>query len=175
MRSRPTAAAQAALFVPYNQVATEPTLSELRDEVEAVLAVQEPQPHMYCRACGQRVQLYKRRLHNRMAEQLVRAYLHQRTIAGRGQWWRFTDARLEQNGEYSKLAIWGLLEENDGERGEWRVTDLGWDFVEGRAIVPRAVFVYNGTCRGVSPELIGRRDVLGAEFDLEAVLAGREG
>lgn len=150
------------------------TLRELRDEVRSHLI--PGMPRMNCRVCRQPVFLYLRKLNSGMAYSLVRAYRYDRDVA-QGAFFHYREARLDQNLEYSKLAYWGLLEQQVSNtatgttlRGRWRVTDKGRAFVEEEMRVPLGFYEYNRECYGFTKEKTGIRKALGNKFDLDELL-----
>lgn len=125
-----------------------------------------------CPCCDQHAQRYRwslyataaRLLHRLHAEGGTERYVETKRHKGYGQ------------GDASRLRFWGLAEEepdrrpDGGKSGWWRVTQLGEDFLAGRATIPKYVYVYNGTVLPPHPDRPpGQqrtiRDVLGEHFD----------
>jgi hypothetical protein len=128
-----------------------------------------------CPCCTQLAKVYKRSVHASMARALILMYraggaldfVHAPTVT-----------RRDSNTETGKLAYWGLLVEADAERedggraGFYKVTQLGVDFVEGRATIPKYAHTYDGRCLGFSGAQVTIYDALGKRFDYRALMAG---
>lgn len=141
-----------------------------------------------CPHCGQRVQLYRRRLSTGMVSSLVRLYAATRGAdadnldpdkmfrSESGALWVhkdvFCDAR--GSGDYAKMRFWQLIvprdyrSKDDNAAGFWAITELGIDFVERRTRVPLYVYVYNNLLHSVSPDTLGLHDV--SAFDYHETL-----
>jgi len=140
------------------------TLDQARDQVRA-----QWETGSDCPCCGQRVQLYRRKLNSSMAYALL---LVVRDTTG--DWLHVPThkdlARL--GGDFAKLRFWRLIEErsetNDASGGPhagyWRVTFRGRLFARGCIAVPRYVFVYNKRVRRVGDKLTTITDALGDRF-----------
>lgn len=72
--------------------------------------------------------------------------------------------------EYSKLRYWGLLEENPNTNGQWRVTDLGKQFVNEGALVQQYILLHNGDLKGLDGKQVSINDVLGDNFDFDELM-----
>jgi len=68
--------------------------------------------------------------------------------------------------DFPKLRHWGLLEE--GDRGFYRLTKLGLDFVAGQKTVQEAILTYNDSFLGTVGDPVSIYDALGDIFDLRA-------
>ena len=85
------------------------------------------------------------------------------------------------DGQMSKLALWGLIEEDtrrkeDGGRpGQWRITREGHLFLEGRLKLPKYAHVYNHRLLGFSGPMISVRDAYKQFFNLRELMAGAGG
>lgn len=66
--------------------------------------------------------------------------------------------------DFPKLRHWGLLEE--GDRGFYRLTKLGFDFVNGQKTVQEFILTYNDSFLGTIGDPVNIYDVLGDVFDL---------
>jgi len=129
-----------------------------------------------CRCCGQRVQLYRRKLNSGMARALIVMY------RAHGLEWQDKTVTLSGVGAAARdeplLRFWGLLEEDtrtreDGGRaGWWRVTEKGAAFIRQGTRVPKYAKTFNSQCYGLEGESITIRDALGDRFDLEELLYG---
>lgn len=123
-----------------------------------------------CQTCAQWVQRYRVAIERRMALQLV--YFYHRDNEDPGAWihHRDAEARVPNSRKYSYLRFWGLLEPSEvtsGLNGYWRITRSGREFVEGRARIPRHVYMYNGESEGpVDPyDRIAIQDSLKQSFE----------
>lgn len=105
-----------------------------------------------CPACGQRVQLYKRKLNSGMAVTLIYIYVEDKKI---NQWIPVKDhlrqMKYKNNHDWTLLRYWGLIEEKQkGEdedtknSGYWKITDKGKAFAENKIAVPKHIYLYNG-------------------------------
>jgi hypothetical protein len=128
----------------------------------------EPKGGTTCVVCGQHAELYRRRIHATMARQLIVAYREAGTDP-------FHAPSLELAGDFTKLAYWGLIAEQNGRRedggrtGRWRITKDGVAFLEGRARVPEWVLIYNGEKIGVDGDPVGLASIMGEGFDLRDI------
>jgi hypothetical protein len=90
-----------------------------------------------------------------------------------------------KRGDETKMRHWGLIErmpsdraETDHRNGMWRITELGFRFVEGAAI-PRFVYTYNDVVLGRSDGSVARwgeeyatiKDALKTIFDYTRLMA----
>lgn len=141
-----------------------------------------------CGCCGRFGKRYKRALNSGMAAMLVRIYAHSRKLAPEtGGWIHVSKELVDELGagqfsnpigrEYSKLKHWGLLEQKDPPKGKgkgdglWRITLAGQDFVEGKASVPRHIYLYDGRLDGFSDEVTTIRSALDDRFSYAALMA----
>lgn len=132
-----------------------------------------------CPCCNQRAKTYKRKLNSAMAVCLIEmyhqvidapgSYVHIKDMMKASQ--RFT---LNMNGgNFATMHYWSLIFEmaKDPEvtekrtTGNWRITQKGIDFVEGRLTVPKYVFTYNMHLEGLSPEQISIKEALSSKFN----------
>lgn len=133
-----------------------------------------------CPCCGQFVKVYKRKLYSTMAYSLL---LIERFFASSDVSWLhvpdFLDGKgvVARGGDFAKLSFWGLLESGEGPRhdgssrnGMWRITPKGVDFVRGRIIVPKYIFLFNQQCLGFSEEQIHITEALGDDFDYRELM-----
>ena len=89
-----------------------------------------------------------------------------------GQWIHISNVKNAAFKEYSKLKFWGLIEPNSKVAGEWRLTDLGRDFVEGRAKVKSHVGLYDRKCLGLTGLDIDITWSLGEAFNFNELMRG---
>ncbi|AAN16812.1 hypothetical protein Cali_181 [Mycobacterium phage Cali] len=126
-----------------------------------------------CPVCGQRAQVYRRSINSGMARALINQW---RAV---GQTWTKTRLLWTMTHEAAQLQWWGLIQgrdsrEDGGRGGEWRITDLGRDYLLEKATVPKYAKVYDGELLGLdsSEGQAGIRDALGKRFDYAKLMAG---
>ena len=123
-----------------------------------------------CVCCGQRVQLYHRKLNSGMALTLIRIC----NETTNGTVWIPVKEFLRQKGfknnhDWTLLKYWGLLEEKgeteDGaSSGYWRITNKGIDFVLNKIRVAKRIDIYNQKLYGHSEESTNIIESLGNKF-----------
>ena len=128
-----------------------------------------------CPACGQNVKLYRRKLNSSMAYGLIILYrLHKEKGFDKGIKMNTEVAKLKipsSNIEYSKLAYWGLIEEEENtdktkkNSGMWKITTHGKKFVNKEVSIPKYVFIYNGIVKGFSEDKTTISNSLGDKFN----------
>jgi len=115
-----------------------------------------------CPCCHQHVKLYKRKLHKSMVFVLLLIARYYRRIDVKADQWLHVPSHINEvlagnprrsaavRADWAKLKLWGLLEEKPAVRadgsprvGYWRMTQLGWQFVNRQVKVPSHVYVYN--------------------------------
>ena len=130
-----------------------------------------------CPACGQRAQLYRRKLDSGMARVLIQMYNKQGANPDR---WVHVPSLGTPGGDPIKTRHWGLIEKREETRddgssraGWWRLTDLGVRFVENRAQVAKYAYLYNGICARLDEdELISVHDALADRFNYDELMRG---
>lgn len=129
----------------------------------------------HCPLCGQRAQMYHRKINSGMARSLIHMY----RIAGpHPDRWIHVSQIGAKSREEGKLVHWGLLEEqkavglHGGRAGYWRLTQKGLDFVQGKTTVHSHVFIYDGRFYGFDGSQVTIKDALGAKFDYNELLNG---
>jgi hypothetical protein len=101
-----------------------------------------------CPACEQHVQIYWRPINSGMAASAVR--MLRKHLVNPGGWIHNPSEIGRRSAEESKLAWWGLIEEekilrpDGGRAGYWRLTDKGVSWAQGRTSVPRYAIVFDG-------------------------------
>lgn len=132
-----------------------------------------------CPCCGQTVKLYPRKLSSALGRFLVDIYKFtiDRTPADR--WVNVSKEMIVKSDhhitrDYSILRFWGLLESAEDESSQWRITDTGIAFVEGRMVVPQKAYIYNNYCVRLSETTTDINSALGKKFDLKELLESRE-
>ena len=130
-----------------------------------------------CPACGQRAQLYRRKLDAGMARVLIQ--MHQRKNRQPGRWVHVPSLGTP-GGDPIKTRHWGLIEKRDEVRedgssraGWWRLTDLGIQFVEDRVRVPKYAYLYSGVCVKLDEdETTSVTEALGTRFHYGELMRG---
>ncbi len=144
--------------------------STVRDAIEHVIESAENGGGK-CPVCQQHTQAYKRHINSGMARALIKFY----QAVGTG-WGHL--ATHDKSREASKLAYWGLLEEepearpDGGRSGWWRITTAGEQFVLGNLEVPKFARVYNGDLLSLddSDGNTNIRQALGHKFDYSELM-----
>jgi hypothetical protein len=139
-----------------------------------------------CPCCDQLAKIYKRKLNSSMAYALLLIRLAFRTQTD----WLHVPEYLTKvvrtkakattrGGDWAKLVHWKLIVPKDDEiRGDgskragfYKITDLGIAFVDGRAKVPKHVFLYAQKCLGVSEEMTTIDEALGDKFNYSDLMS----
>jgi len=129
-----------------------------------------------CECCGAFAKRYNRKLNSGMARWLVALV----RLSPHGEWVEASavteniGSRIGQDAT-TLLPSWNLIESCPvclRASGRWRPTQLGRDFVAGRATVPRSIYAYNKTCLGldITKGFITVRDALGSKFNYEELM-----
>lgn len=127
-----------------------------------------------CPVCGQRAQLYQRTITSTMARALILMWRE----AGI-DWVHLPSVVGALRADEAKLVHWGLIEEektlraDGGRAGVWRLTDLGVQFVQGDATVPKYAFIFNKRCLGHEGPEVTIGECLGEKFRLDELLGRR--
>lgn len=150
------------------------TLSDLETEKRRIDVERWGPEDCFCGACGQRAQVYKRKLYGAQAVallSLVMSYLERNL-----EWFHVRSGFSPLGGDFAKLQHWGFIEtrvsENGGgtHSGEWRPTPNGVEFARNITRVPYAKFFYNGcVIRDDDSKTVNIRDVLPEDFDYAAI------
>lgn len=131
-----------------------------------------------CPCCGQFVKVYRRTINSTMARQLIAAYQRH----GAGNWFHTRDVVLTDTagaGDFSKMEYWGLIardmahvQGDDGKRtsGMWKITQIGAEFIEGKALVAQYAFVYNGQLLELAGPMVSIQTALGNQFDYRHIM-----
>lgn len=104
-----------------------------------------------CPACGAKAKVYERGFGSDLVVCLL--WLYQATKRGTvGPVDPYASGRpaVLKARAFDKLELYGLAERDD-ETGDWRLTDAGRDFAEGKTKVPDFVLVYRGEKVGQAP------------------------
>lgn len=128
-----------------------------------------------CPCCDQYAKVYKRRLSANMVLFLIDLV----TKCSADGWMKYTECRFTGR-DYNFLRHWGLADtrvNNDPEKkssGMWRPTQLGRDFLSGRAFVPAYVHVYNNIVVETDKNMVGPQEALGKRFSFSELMGRAE-
>lgn len=148
------------------------TLSEARRRVKANL-----DKGSCCPCCGQYARRYKRTLYSSQAAQLIRLYWLNRRDPEKYFHRHIVTPRCN-NGDLVFLRHWGLLEVEPNEdptkkdSGSFRITELGRQFVERKARVPKSLFQYNDNVEEFTEETTDIVEALKEKFNYEDLMGG---
>jgi len=139
-----------------------------------------------CPTCGQRVQLYKRKINSGMALFLIGLYrldnrydkenpgeLHRNFFSNKEV---MREMNLSASSlDYSVMKHFGLIEPRAAEGGKknsgyWRLTHKGLLFTRWKARTPKYVFLYNNKIQGLSEETTTIKESLGDKFDFQELM-----
>jgi hypothetical protein len=127
-----------------------------------------------CPCCSQRAQTYRRKITATSARALVTMYRKHGLEVG-----HLPTALGRKQADEAKMVYWGLIEDegvlrDDGGRaGYWRVTDKGLHFMQGRLTIQKYALVYDSRCLGFEGPQVSFSQCLGETFDLRDLLDGR--
>lgn len=129
-----------------------------------------------CPVCKQTVKLYKRSLNSGMMYTMWHIFLEDKT----GSTYIHVKDLLRNKGaknshDWTLLAHWGLLEPHPSktERGKWKLTHKGIDFIMGRLKVPDAILMYNNQIADVKGTVVTTsfKEALRNKFNLDEAMA----
>lgn len=156
------------------------TLREAKEWLRSKLDTGE-----HCPCCGQFARWYVRKLHSSIAASLIFFYknfeynkfTHKNDLIAKAKHPWLSSAL--GGGDFSKAALWGLIEEkpkNPSDRGRtsgyWRLTNRGVDFVCGKTQVQSHVRLYNGKVFGFTGDKVSIIDCLGKRFSYAELMGG---
>lgn len=132
-----------------------------------------------CPCCDRWGKVYGRAINKTMADSLEWLY-HKNTAMGVRTWIDVPNTAptfVIRSNQLPTLRWWGLVERQEKDptdklqkhSGKWRITLKGADFVEGKLLVPKKVFTYNGEVTSTSDELVAFSNCTG-DFDYEATM-----
>lgn len=121
-----------------------------------------------CPVCGRFTRMYRRNISGHMAKGLLAQYQAAGTqvVDTRGVW----PASTTGGPNVSLLRFWHLIEPGEEAR-TWRVTDLGANWIAGRATVLSHALIFDNRCFGIEGEPVRFADVVGEPFDLDKLMA----
>lgn len=134
-----------------------------------------------CPCCSQKVKLWKYQIHSTMATVLIELYhMTPNEYHHHDDLWRIVKDKFNFQavhcGDFSKLALWGLIEpmpkdydSNKKATGNWKITEKGKMFVENKIKVSKVLFVFNGKIWGEEGEVY-ILDTLRKKFDYKNMI-----
>lgn len=146
------------------------TLKQARDYVS-----ENSREGVKCPCCGQFAKVYRRRIYDTMARNLLRLYKHVQGRVHREAHVR--DFIPGHPGDFAKLAHWGLICQSpvfDGDKkrsGFWSLTNRGQAFAERQAVINKYALIYNGERLKLEGTYVDIVDCLGKKFSYEEVMA----
>lgn len=132
-----------------------------------------------CPVCTQLVKLYRRKLNSGMARILI--WLVREAARYPEGWVPVADTAptfVRRSNEVSRLALWGLVEDQPSDTparrnsGVWRPTDAGRRFAARETRAPSHVLIFNNVVYGWSAEQIDITAALGETFRYDELMAG---
>lgn len=138
--------------------------AELREKNEAI-----------CPCCQRRARTNKMRVHSTLAAMLMKLAKVSNGIAGDLKSWVHVEAfRLDYASTGNDFCIckhWGIVEaraadetEDKNSSGYYRLTDLGVDYVLGKASIPKYAFVFDNRVQRFSEERVNIEQSLNNKF-----------
>lgn len=127
----------------------------------------------YCPCCQQKVKLYPRTLSGSHMRILLEFYRFDRR--GPQLFHHYHDVvtpLMLRDVAYSKLQFWDLLEPDPKDKGRWRITDLGIEFLAGRATIPKYAVTYNGVRIRFSGKPVTVEQCWDKKFDYDELMYG---
>lgn len=158
-------------------------MDTLVEERERVLRERDSPKGTVCRCCDQYAKLYRRKFNSGMAYALILIFKYTFKNTPPGGWMHVTQVLAKEYGvnanavEYSKLKLWGLVEQRTNEdrdtkdSGLWRITEKGVTFVRRATQIPKKVFIYNNEVCGYSEEQTGIDEALGDGFKYSELMS----
>jgi hypothetical protein len=128
----------------------------------------------YCPCCGQWAKIYRWSLYGTAARLLMRFY----RAGGTGAFVESKAVKGISQGSASHLAFWQLVEHepdrrpDGGKSGWWRVTTQGEAFLQGRLLIPKYAYVYDGNVLRHDGDPTSVYNVLGEQFDWREHMEG---
>lgn len=135
-----------------------------------------------CPCCERRARINKLKVHSTLAAMLMNLARVSNAIAGDLTSWVHVEAfRLSYASSGNDFCIckhWGLVEareagpdEDKKGSGYYRLTELGAQFVQGEARIPKYVFVFDNKTLNESVETVGIDDCLNNKFSFSELLS----
>ncbi len=160
--------------LPAGQIDESTPLGKVKDWLRARVGKGEK-----CPCCGQRAQVYRRKLNKTMVRTLALLAIEQKKQSRPGFLHAPTvlKAHAGYAREVGKLAYWNLVIEGPTKRGDgghagmWQVSSDGFAFLRGQLEVKRYAKVYDGRKLGSDGPWVNINEVAD-EFDLKELLEG---
>lgn len=123
-----------------------------------------------CPVCGKFGKVYKYKLTQSKALGLRWMQVHADKdgwveVHKRGPRW------MLRSKTHSLLSHWGLVESQGSRSGIWRVTPKGRAFIDGSAVAPKSVWVYDNKVRALDAEETTFRGCFGVKFDFDELMS----
>ena len=157
---------------------TQEQVNALLRKLEADLLESRKKAQTACRLCGHKTKIQKRKLNGGQVKTAIELYRFSKTHADENGWFMLGKdscgkaGHLDMHhGEYEKLPYFGILEAGEC-LGQWRFTEVGKLFMEGKASVPKHIFT-QGTTKtlvGIGTEKVTIHEALGTPFNLMELL-----
>lgn len=137
----------------------------------------------HCPVCDRLVRMYRYPVSRSQAQFLVSmaltsadrwgghltGYVDLRTVGGQ------FSAGMRLGGKYAKLRHWGLIAAHPDQRATWRLTPAAIDWMRGRTVLPRYVYLLDNELHGHSSDVATFTDALRRPFDLDDALRAPQG
>jgi hypothetical protein len=128
-----------------------------------------------CPCCGQIAKVYKRKLNNGMAFELISLYKLSKL---KDDFYHHTKFAKLTGGEISKLSYWGLVIEKEKQKDEedkktsgyWAITEKGKLFAENKIRLKSHIFLYDAKLLGFSDTEIDIIESLGNKFNYRELM-----
>ena len=132
-----------------------------------------------CPACEKRCKIDKRGFTSKMLRSLM--LLREYDEQNPGEWCHtnyLEERGANRSGDVSSIRHWEMIEKKPGNkegmnprRGLWRITQKGYDFLDGKIRIPKAWLGFKGQCYGLDEsKLISVNIAWGVKFDYKEVV-----
>ena len=153
-------------------------LKELRQEWDNTIA----KSGGHCPCCDRWGKINSHGIHKSLA--LCLRWLYEYTKLSKKAWIHVVEEAPRQvlrTRSFAGLEYWGLIRRVDTSHGDklgrtrssglWQITPLGIDFVEGKTLMPKRVFVYNKIVQGKTVATVSFEDCLGELYHYGASMS----
>lgn len=131
---------------------------------------------MICPCCDRYAQVYRRRIYSTPAAQLIllkklggaENFIHSSRLVFSG---------ATSVGDFAKAKYWELIEEkpntdeDKNRSGFWRLTEMGFAFVNGDMTIPEFVYIFNDGIIDWSDKEVKIQDCLGEKYSYTELMA----
>lgn len=132
-----------------------------------------------CPCCGQRAQMYRRKITASMVSTMAAVYREQtrQAKAGQGDPWVYLPDIPQHSRDFATLQYFGLVaqrpvrREDGGKAGWWRLTPNGEDFLLGQLTASKYALVFDGRQFGFEGNQITVHDIA-PEFRYDELMVG---